>query len=343
MRVRYFNQPWWLRWLLNSAFIGSAFAVVWVVQVTHPWERVDPMVLTIALAGYGLTAGALSTWGQQPARRAYAEAYRGLTPAQRADAARALRGGALPADHQVLVGALRAGAIAEQYYQRAARGRTMQVVSTAGIAIFAVVDLFLRDWRHGILLLVLAAFIGASTVRREYRRAQLTTRLVELRSAAEVSGDIDAEDLTPPPRPRQRNVWLLALMVVAVGVGGVGFAALSSQPRRDCRTAAAALQLVHARSDLLDLKTIVVGGPDLAAYRKWADQLSRLAGQVSAADIAPHLRAIADRARDGISLVAQARSAPPPRPVMDLQLAYGQDMLSIMDEENALTAACHTR
>ncbi|WP_139803724.1 hypothetical protein, partial [Mycobacterium avium] len=102
MRVRYFNQPWWLRWLLNSAFIGSAFAVVWLVQVTHPWERVDPMVLTMALAGYGLTAGALSTWGQQPARRAYAEAYRGLTPAQRADAARALRGGALPADGQVL-------------------------------------------------------------------------------------------------------------------------------------------------------------------------------------------------------------------------------------------------
>ncbi|WP_211285733.1 hypothetical protein, partial [Mycobacterium timonense] len=191
---------------------------------------------------------------------------------------------------------------------------------------------------------VATAFIGASTMRREFRRAQLTTRLGKLRSAAEVSGDVDAEDLTPPPRPRQRNVWLLALMVVVVGVGGVGFAALSSQPRRDCRTAAAAVQLLHDRSDLLDLKTIVVGGPDLAAYRNWAEQLSRMAaGQVSAVDIAPHLRAIADRAREGLSLVAQARNAPPPRPVMELQLAYGQDMWSILDEENALTAACHPR
>lgn len=342
MRVRYFNQPWWLRWLLNSSLLGAAFAVVWVVQVTHPWERVDPMVLTMALAGYGLTAGALTTLGQQPARRAYAEAYRGLNPAQRADAARALRRGALPVDHQVLVGALRAGALAEQYYQRAARGRTMQVVSAVGIAVFAVVDLFLRDWRHGSLLLLLAAFIGWSTVRREYRRAQLTARLGELRSAAEVSGDIDAECLTPPPRPRH-NVWLIALMVVVVGVGSFGFAALSTQPRPDCRTAAAAVQLVHDRSDLLDLKNIVVGGPDLAAYRNWADQLSRLAGQVSAGDIAPHLRAIADRALDGVSLVAQARSAPPPRPIEELQLAYGQDMLPLLNEESALTAACHPR
>lgn len=91
-------------------------------------------------------------------------------------------------------------------------------------------------------------------------------------------------------------------MVVVVGVGSFGFAALSTQPRPDCRTAAAAVQLVHDRSDLLDLKNIVVGGPDLAAYRNWADQLSRLAGQVSAGDIAPHLRAIADRALDGVSL-----------------------------------------
>ncbi|OBG70982.1 MULTISPECIES: hypothetical protein [unclassified Mycobacterium] len=342
MRMRYVIQRWWLRWLLTSAFLGSAFAVVWVVQVTHPWERVDPMVLTMALLGYGLTVGGLSTLAQQPVRRAYAQAYRGLTPAQRADAARALRRGAVPADHQVLVGAVRAGALAEQYYQRAGRGRTMQVVSTVSVAAFAVVDFVLGDWRQGSLLLLMAVFIGGATVHREYRGAQLTTRLGQLRSAAEANGDVDAEELAPPPRPR-RSVWLIALMVVVVGVGGFGFGALASQPRRDCRTAEAAVQLVHDRSDLQDLKNIVVGGPDVAAYREWADQLSHLAGQASSADIAPHLRAIAERARDGASLVAQSRSAPPPRPVIELQVAYGQDMLPIFDEENALTAACHPR
>lgn len=342
MRMGYVNQPWWLRWLLTSAFLGSAFEVVWLVQVTHPWERVDPVVLTMALLGYGLTTGALCTLALQPARRAYAEAYRGLTPAQRADAARALRRGAVPADHQVLVGAVRAGALAEQYYQRAARGRTMQVLSTASVAAFAVVDFVLRDWRHGSLLLLMAVCIGAATVHREYRGAQLAARLGELRSAAEASGDVDAEDLTPPPRPR-RSIWLIALMVVVVGVGGLGFGALTAQPRRDCRTADAAVRLVAERSDLERAENVVVGGPDLAAYREWADQLSHLAGQASAADIAPHLRVIADHARHGVFLVAQARSAPPPRPIQELQIAYGEDMLAIVEEAHPLLAACSPR
>lgn len=240
----------------------------------------------------------------------------------------------------MLVGALRAGAVAEQYYRRAARGRTAQVVSAVGVAVVGVAEFFLTDWRHGSLWLLLAALIGASTVRREYRRAQLTTRLAELRSAAQLTGEVSTEDITPPPRPRC-NVWQIALSIVVVGVAGVGFAMLSAQPRRDCRTADAAVQLVADRSDLENLQNISVGGPDLGAYRDWADRLSRLAGQVSAADIAPHLRAIADRARDGVALVAQARSAPPPRPINELQTAYGQDMLAIVDEDRPLIAACH--
>lgn len=148
--------------------------------------------------------------------------------------------------------------------------------------------------------------------------------------------------MTPPLLPL-RTSWQIILFVVVVGVAGIGFGELADRPRRDCHAADATVSFLAQRHDLIDLQLIVTGGPDLHAYQEWADQLSGFAAQVSAPDIAPHLRAIADRARGAVSLVAQARTSPPPRPVIELQTAYGQDELAIFDQERLLTAACHPR
>ncbi|GAB4686172.1 hypothetical protein MOKP106_42670 [Mycobacterium avium subsp. hominissuis] len=68
--------------------------------------------------------------------------------------------------------------------------------------------------------------------------------------------------------------------------------------------------------------------------------LSRYASQVSAADTAPHLRAIANRADEMVALVSQARAANPPRPVVDVQLEYGQKSLDALKERRAVAAVC---
>jgi hypothetical protein len=65
-----------------------------------------------------------------------------------------------------------------------------------------------------------------------------------------------------------------------------------------------------------------------------------LAHQVSVPDIAPHIARIAERARDAVALVDQARTVPPPRPVIDLQSAYANNSRAIIDEERPLLTAC---
>lgn len=340
MWVRFFEQPRWVRWLINSVFIGSMVAVFWCLEVTHPFERAAPIVLALALVGFSVAAGAVSALGERPARAAYTEALRGLDPAERAEAVRALREGALPADHRVLAGAIRCSAVAEDYYQRASRGRSALLVSVALLAGVGIVSFFLGNPRHGILWLLIAALFAAVTVRRERRRARLNSHLRQLRTAANRSPDISTADLAPPPLPRRTSRQMILFVVVVVAASS-GFTRLANQPRRDCRAADAAVSFLHQRHDLMDLQLIVTGGPDLPVYQEWANHLAGFAAQVSASDIAPHLRAMADRARDAVSLVAQARTSPPPRPVIDLQTAYGQDMLAIIDQEPALTAACH--
>lgn len=264
----------------------------------------------------------------------------GLSPAQRAEVVCALRDAALPADHRVLAGAIRCGAVAEDYYQRASRGRSALAVSVALLAGVGIVFFFLANPRQGTLWLLIAALFAAVTVRREHRRARLNSHLGQLRAAADSAPDLSTADLAAPPLPR-RTSWQMILFVVVVGVASIGFTRLANQPRRDCGAADAMVSFLHQRHDLMNLQSIVTGGPDLPAYQEWAEQLSRFAAQASAPDIAPHLRAMADRAHDAVSLVAQARTSPPPRPLIDLQTAYGQDMLAIIDQEPALTAACH--
>ncbi|ASL12228.1 hypothetical protein U8D42_28860 (plasmid) [Mycobacterium europaeum] len=342
MRVRFFQQPWWIRWLADSVFIGAMLLVFWCVYVTHPFERAAPIVLALALVGFSAAAGAASALGQRPARAAYTEALRGLNQAERAEAVRALREGALPARHRVLAGAIRCGAVVEAYYQRASRGRTTQLISAALLAVVGIVSVFLSDPRRGTLWLLMAALFAAQTVRRERVRTKLNTHLAQLLAAADRSPEINADDIAPPPLPR-RTSWQIVLFVVVVGVAGIGFTRLANHPRRDCRAADAAVSFLADNSDLTNLQLIVTGGPDLRAYQHWAEQLSHFAAQVSAPDIEPHLRAMADRASDAVSLVAQARTSPPPRPVIDLQSAYGQDMLAIIDQERSLTAACRPR
>jgi hypothetical protein len=338
--VRFFGQPWWLRWLINSALIGLILGVLWYLRTSHAFERTTLTVLVLVLTVGSLCTGAVSTLVQHPARRTYAVALTGLDKPQRAAAARALRDGEPPTEDAVLIGAIRAGTVSEHYYLRASRDRRMQAVAPILFALLGIGSFFLHDPHHGVLWLLIAALAAAPAVRNWHAATRLTTNMAQLRTAAENRPDITAADLAPPQLP-QRNAWLIVLTVVVVGAAGAGVAALSSQPRRDCRTADAVVSFLAEQSDMVDPALIISGGPSLGDYHDWADHLARFAHQVSVPDIAPHIARIADLARDAVALVDQARTVPPPRPVIDLQTAYANNARAIIDEEQPLITACH--
>jgi hypothetical protein len=339
--VRFFGQPWWLRWLINSALIGLTLGVLWYLQTSHAFERTTLTVLVLVLTVGSLSTGAVSTLVQHPARRTYAVALTGLDKPQRAAAARALRDGEPPTEDAVLTGAIRAGTVSEHYYLRASRNRRMQAVAPILFALLGIGSFFLHDPRHGVLWLLMGALVAAPAVGNWHAAIRLTANVAQLRGVAENRPDIAAADLAPP-QLRQRNAWLIVLtVVVVVGAAGAGVAALSSQPRRDCRTADAVVSFLADRSDMSDPALIISGGPSLGDYRDWADHLALSANAATAPDVAPHIQRIADHARDAIALVDQARTVPPPRPVTDLQTAYANNTRAIIDEEHPLITACH--
>lgn len=339
--MRFLEQPWWLRWLITWAFLGCSFVVVFGLQVSHPWERVAPPVLGLALAGLSFAAAGASTLLQSTARAAYTQALAGLSPTQQTAVSHALRSGDVPGDPRVLAAAVRCGAVIEGQYRRVGRGRFIAVlVCGVLLGVVAVVSFLVVDnGRHGILSLLMAALVTVPVVVRQRNGAAVDTRLAPLRAAADRSPEITAADITPPPTPK-RKIGHIVVFVLTTGVIVAGFTSLTDQQRRDCRTVEAAAKYLDDHREMLDLEKTTAGGPDLRAYQGWADQLSRYASQVSAADIAPHLRVIADRARDMVGLVSQTRAAKPPRPVVDVQLEYGQQSLDILKEQRAVAAAC---
>lgn len=327
--------------MITSAALAVAFVVVWCVQVAYPWERVTPIVLGLCLAGLSLATGAASTVLQGPMRAAYVDALRGLNTAERAEATRALRQGNIPADAGVLAGAIRWGAVIEDYRGRALRGKSARLISAVLLVLIAILDFVIHSPRQGILWLLLVAVITVPAVVRERRRRNLGTHLTRLRTAAKSSPILTAADLAPPSVQRDTNYWHVALLAIVTLIVVTAFAALAGRPRHDCRTVDATVAYLHDHPDMLSPQPIPVGGPGLGAYSGWADQLSRYASQTSNSDIKPHMHALADRARDAASLASQARSTAPARPVIDLQLAYGLDVLDILHEERELTATCH--
>ncbi len=340
MSIRVLVQPWWLRWLITWVFLACAFVVIFGLQITHPWERVPPTVLGLALAGLSFAAAGAATLLQSPARAAYTQALAGLSSTQEAAASHALRGGDVPADPSVLAGALRCGAVTEHYYQRAGRSRSIvQIICGALLAVCGIILFLVADPRRGVLWLLMAALFVVSGVLRERQRAALGTRLAQLRAAADTVPSITAADIAPTRLPR-RNNWHIVIFVLMTGIAVAGFTTLADQPRRDCRTANAAVNYLIDHRDMLVPQNIIAGGPDSDAYQGWADHLARYASQVSASDVAPHLRTIADRAHDMVALVSQARAAKPSRPLIDVQSDYGKKTLDILNEQHALSAVC---
>jgi hypothetical protein len=134
------------------------------------------------------------------------------------------------------------------------------------------------------------------------------------------------------------------LVAVVIGVAAGAAAYMWYRPTPDCRTAAAAISFVAEQRDLLDPKLITADGPDLSKYQDWSDQLEGYANRVSAPDVTPHLRRIAELSGQAVAIVREVRNAPPdrsaPGQIERREWAYHDATAAIVDEENALNSGC---
>lgn len=148
-------------------------------------------------------------------------------------------------------------------------------------------------------------------------------------------------------------VWVVALSLAATGFG----MALTAPARRALlgalsgldagqreRAAEAVYGGLYDNQRLLDHRLVGPGGPPPSAYRDWADRLRSYRAQVSAPDVAPRVREIAELAARAAAQVSDAQADDAGGSADDTvrrQAAYRSVAAQIAEADNALLAACH--
>ncbi|MCV7028213.1 hypothetical protein [Mycobacterium sherrisii] len=352
MWARLVVAPWWVHWLLNAAIFAVTLSVLgalgFPVLVMYGWTW--PVLAVLA---FSLTVTALLTLARRPAQQSFARIVAALNLEQRSNVVRALRTGEAPADPTVLAAAIRVADLTAAYLRRVPRWQRRAAWLVPLLAAAAgVLEFVGHDARVGLIWVVLAVLVAGRLgwMTRAARRLPLHLEL--LRSAANASPQalsaLDHSDDIPaaPPGLRYR---IVVVVVVAVAAGAVGALAgyLQDQPSHDCRTADAAVNYIHAHPDMLDPWLIMPGGPGLDEYRNWSDQLVAYSHQVSAPELAPHLRRIAELSTTAVSTVTEARrdsfATPPPDQVFAWRGSYQHTIGQLIEADNALIPPCHLR
>lgn len=349
MWARLVVAPLWVLWLVNAAVFTLALSVICGLGLRGfaaagwTWPLLSVLVFSVIVT-------ALMTWAQRPIRQSYARTVTGLDLAQRSQAVKALRRGAVPSDPDVLAAAIRIGDLSMAYRRRvpAWQRRVAWVVPVLWV-VAAVLEFVGNDVRAGLTWGGLAVLVAARMGWARHKARPLPERLELLRSAAALSPQALAvlaqaqDSAAPPPGLRFRLVF--TVVVVAAVFGGVFAVYQQNRPSRDCRTADSAVNFIHAHPDMLDASLIAPGGPGLDKYRDWSDQLVAYSQQVSAPDLAPHLQRIAKISTDAVVLVTEVRRdsfAPPSaEDTLARQAAYNKLMRQLVDEDKALIPPCH--
>lgn len=316
MWVWYNMAPWWARWLVTSAWMSVWFLFFcWAVfQPQHLWQTPWPAWVVVAgLAAFGLLAAIPSTLITQPVVNTYATVLNGLTGPQRTEVARALRSEPIPTDPAVLTAAVRASDLARAYRNRVtpARRRLLWVMIGIFAVVLPVLEFLADRPRLGLVCLAAAVVVLVAQAGPEWVRRRREPHLAQLRAAAAADPQVAAAvaQAVPPAVPTARDRWLrIGLVVVVAVAAGLAVTFASQVSGRSCRTAHAAAVYIGDHRDLLDPNRIGPGGPDLAEYRAWSEQLERYADRVGGPGIGQHLQQIADLSADAVSLVEQARA-----------------------------------
>lgn len=340
--ARFVVAPWWARWLISASWL--ALWLIFTVALLMPYliSSIGWPYFLLSVVVFSLLVSALMVIMQDPVRQTHAAALTGLTAKQRRQAVKALRREDVPTDPKVLAAAIRVGTLMMAYRRRAPSWRRTSNwwLPVLYIAI-GVLEFLVNDTRRGVLWIVLTSVLAAQSVWRSYRGRQLPAHLERLRSAATFTPAENEDNIELPPR--RRWVALPVVFIFAVAGGAMGFA--SDRTRPECRTADSAVNFIADHRDMLDARLITPGDPGLDKYQNWSDRLRDYSRQVSAPDLAPHLRRIAELSMQAEALVVRARPGPQvslsSSEIQSLETTYQTTVNQLVDEDRALLDVCH--
>lgn len=331
MPIRLIGLPWWVRWVCASFLM--ALVMCPLLLAVPVWASGPVWVW----ASFGMVAAvaAGSVVYQEKAHRAYSAVLDGVSDSKRADVVKALWHRHIPVDPAVLRCALELGETLSKLRKDSSSLSTpviwsamaiLQIYITHSVRIAAgwtlwaglLMSLFLSEW-----------FVG----RRQERHLTL------LRAAA-------TGQSADPGSSLGKREWLwLAVIAAGLVVCAVGLALTYERewPRRDCDKTLNAIVAVHERNQLTNGRLIVQGGPGLADYQEWSDQLQREAAKMTTPDVAPHIRHIADLSVQVTNVVRSAHAATPTSSaaeVADQEAAYQKLIGQMLDEVMATNTYC---
>ncbi len=346
MWARLVVAPWWVRWFASASRLALGFIPLALLLVPDLVFHLVPGLM--AVLGFTFFFAAPITLVQRPTQRGFAAAVAGLSGRQRTQVARALRRGEIPSDPDVLAAAIRVGTLTMAYRRRAPSWqKTSKWWLPAMYMGIGLLEFLLNDTRRGVVWVVLTLALAAQSVWVSYRGRHLLKHLQRLRSAAsstpEASSVLAEDEATVALPPRRLRAALLVAVVGGLGGGALVF--VVNRPRPECRIADSVVNFIADHRDMLDARLITPGDPGLDKYQNWSDQLQNYSRQVTAPDITPHLRHIAELSTQAVSLVEKARPDPPvtlsSNEIRSLETTYQTTVNQLVDEDTALLEGCH--
>ncbi|GLE50629.1 hypothetical protein [Mycobacterium montefiorense] len=349
MWARLVAAPWGVLWLVNAATFTVTLGAICVLGFSG-FASCGWTWPLLSVLGFSVIATALITLSRRPVQQSYARTVAGLSRAQRSQAVGALRRGEAPSDPAVLAAAIRIGNLSMAYQRRVPRWQKRLAWCVPLLWVVAGVLEFIGNNARGALTWsALALLVAARMAWASQRARRLPQRLELVRSAAALSPPAlsalaDTQDSAAPPPSRRFRLAFAAVVAVAVA-GAIVAVYQQGQPSRDCRTANAVVGFIHAHPDMLDSTLINPGGPGLDKYQDWSDRLIAYSQQVSAPDLAPHLRRIAKISTEALKLVTEARqdsfATQPGDEVVARQVTYHAIIGQLIDDDKALIPPCH--
>ncbi|ETZ54209.1 putative membrane protein [Mycobacterium avium MAV_120709_2344] len=314
MWIRLLGAPRWQRWLVHCCVAAVTFGLLapllmpdLMAGMAWPWRLVFLVGVSALFAQQAVIVG-------RRASHEYVAATRGLDRAERAQAIAASVRGDVPASAAVLVAAIRIA------HLRLGFGRSTPNRIAVSYGLLTVSWLALTATNAdgpGRMALkgLVAAFLAVTGVRGWLVARRVERRIILLQDASQrfpgAAAALRAAPRTEPASPRWRPTVALLTAVVLVTTGALAAVYLAHRQSPDCRTANDMARFVASHPDMLDPAFIPAnsGGPTLADYQLWSEQLDRYAA-LSGGDVAPGLRSAAALSARATAVVREARADP---------------------------------
>lgn len=319
----------------------------WVCSFVLMTLVMSPLLLTVpglefspawtgSMIGICLVVAAISVGYQEKAHRAYMVVLNGVSGSQRSDVVKALWRRQVPTDPVVLDAALDLGETLSKVRKNSSSSLAWPVM-WIGMVLFQVYitrsAVSAAGWTLWAFLLIPHYFSDWYVGHRQERH------IAALRAAA--TGQTADSGLSLGKRDR---LWL-AVIALGLVACAIAFTVTYERewPKRDCDKTFNVTIAVQERNQLTNGQLVVQGGPSVADYEGWSEQLQRDAAKMTAPDVAPRVRRIADLSVQVTNVVRTAHAAAPTNSAAEVanrEAVYQKLIGEMLEERQAIITFC---